>query len=66
MNRKREGRKEGRGREEVGKGKWDFLDSALMGVGSLKPIKMTLYKWFYEFSCDNYICLWLSHTFTHI
>jgi len=34
MNGKREGRKEGRGWEEVGRGKWDFLDSPLVGVSS--------------------------------
>jgi hypothetical protein len=41
----------GKGREEVGRGKWDVLDSALAGATSLKPIKMTLYKCFYEVSC---------------
>jgi hypothetical protein len=66
MSEKRDGKEGGRGVEEVGKKKHDFLDGALVGVGSLKPIEMTLYKSFYGVSCVYYIFLWLFHTFTHI
>ncbi len=44
MNEKREGKKEGKGGEEAGREKQDFLDGALMSARSLKPIEITLYK----------------------
>jgi len=59
MNEKREGKKEGKGGEEARREKRDFLDGALMSATSLKPIEITLYKWFYGVSCVYYICLWL-------
>ncbi len=66
MSEKSKGKKEGRGGEEVGNKNRDFLDGALVSARSLKPIKMTLYKWFHGVSCVYYICLWLFHTFIHI